>query len=161
NLAPAKRASCYCAAEIAAEIRQLRSEGHEVGLHGIDAWHDSSRGREELQEIRRITGAQELGVRMHWLYFDSKSPAVLEAVGVDYDWSVGYNEAVGYRAGTAQVYQPLGATRLLELPLHIMDTALFFPRRQNLLPSEARAAIGPIINHALRYGGVITVNWHD
>ena len=161
NLAPAKRASSYSAAEIAAEIRQLRSEGHEVGLHGIDAWHDSSKGRAELEEIRRIAGAQEVGVRMHWLYFDRKSPAVLESVGVDYDSSVGYNEAVGYRAGTAQVYQPLGATRLLELPLHIMDTALFFPRRQNLLPSEARTVVDPIIDNALRYGGVVTVNWHD
>ena len=161
NVAPAKRASCYSAADIADEIRQLRSEGHEVGLHGIDAWHDSSRGRQELEEIRRITGAQEVGVRMHWLYFDRESPAVLESVGVDYDSSVGYNDAVGYRAGTAQVYQPLGTTRLLELPLHIMDTALFFPRRQNLLASEARTVVEPIIDHALRYGGVVTVNWHD
>jgi hypothetical protein len=160
-LAPTRRASGYGAADIAAEARQLLSEGHEIGLHGIDAWHDSSKGREELEEIRRITGVHEVGVRMHWLYFDKRSPAVLEDVGVAYDSTVGYNEAVGYRAGTAQVYKPLQATQLLELPLHIMDTALFLSARQNLSLAEAGKLVDAIIDNAVRFGGVVTVNWHD
>ena len=44
-----------------------------------------------------------------------------------YDSTIGYNETVGYRAGTTQPYRPLAASRLLELPLHVMDTALFYP----------------------------------
>jgi peptidoglycan/xylan/chitin deacetylase (PgdA/CDA1 family) len=159
--APAQRASGYSANNIASEVRQLQSEGHEIGLHGIDAWHDSSKARAEVEEIRQITGTREVGVRMHWLYFDKQSPAVLEAAGVDYDSTVGYNEAVGYRAGTAQVYKPLEATKLLELPLHIMDTALFFPGRQNLSRAEAGKLVNAIIEHAVLLGGVVTVNWHD
>jgi len=81
--APAQRASGYSANNIASEVRQLQSEGHEIGLHGIDAWHDSSKARAEVEEIRQITGTREVGVRMHWLYFDKQSPAVLEAAGVD------------------------------------------------------------------------------
>jgi peptidoglycan/xylan/chitin deacetylase (PgdA/CDA1 family) len=159
--APAQRASGYSADDIALEVRQLQSEGHEIGLHGIDAWHDSSKARVEMQEIRQITGTREVGVRMHWLYFDKRSPAVLEAAGIDYDSTVGYNEAVGYRAGTAQVYKPLEAAKLLELPLHIMDTALFFPGRQNLSPAEASKIVAAIIEHAVLLGGVVTINWHD
>jgi hypothetical protein len=98
---------------------------------------------------------------MHWLYFDEQSPAILDRAGVDYDSSIGYNDAVGYRAGTAQVYKPLSAVELLELPLHIMDTALFLPGRQNLSTSEAKKLVGEIIANAVRFGGVITVNWHD
>jgi peptidoglycan/xylan/chitin deacetylase (PgdA/CDA1 family) len=159
--APSRRAAGYGAADIAAQIRNLMAAGCEIGLHGIDAWRDSSCGREELDEIRHITGAREVGVRMHWLYFDEQSPLNLESAGATYDSTVGYNETVGYRAGTTQAYKPLQATRLLELPLHVMDTALFYPGRLNLSPREARKQVSNIIGQVGQFGGSITVNWHD
>jgi peptidoglycan/xylan/chitin deacetylase (PgdA/CDA1 family) len=139
----------------------LEAAGCEIGLHGIDAWLDSSAGCEELEEIRRITGTREIGVRMHWLYFNEGSPATLEHAGADYDSTIGYNETVGYRAGTTQVYKPLGVRRLLELPLHVMDTALFYPTHLNLSPKDARRRVSSIIDNAVQHGGVVTVNWHD
>jgi hypothetical protein len=159
--APDSRAAGYGAEDISGKIRELMSVGYEIGLHGIDAWLDSSSGRAELEQIRQITGAQDIGVRMHWLYFGDQSAAALEQAGADYDSSVGYNETIGYRAGTTQVYQPLGAARLLELPLHIMDTALFFPARMALSPQEAMKRVARLIDNAVRFGGTITVNWHD
>jgi hypothetical protein len=159
--APSRRAARYGARDIADEIHRLVHAGCEVGVHGIDAWLDDARGREELAEISAITGASEVGVRMHWLYFSEKSPAILEQAGFSYDSTNGYNETVGYRAGTTQVFQPLGTTSLLELPLHVMDTALFFPRHLDLSPREARKAVGAIVDSALRLGGIVTVNWHD
>lgn len=159
--APSLRATQYGASDIAEELRRLLSRGHEIGLHGIDAWHDTSKGREELAEIRQVTGVQEIGVRMHWLYFNKESPSVLESLGVDYDSTVGYNDVIGYRAGTVQVYQPFGMVRLLELPLHIMDTALFSYHRQRLSAPEARKQVQAIIDNAIQLGGVITINWHD
>jgi hypothetical protein len=161
GLAPNRRASGYSAAEIAGQIQTLKSTGCEIGLHGIDAWLDSSKGSEELEEIRRITGTREIGVRMHWLYFNEKSPATLERAGADYDSSVGYNETVGYRAGTTQAYKPLEVSRLLELPLHVMDTALFYPAHLGLSPAEARKRVGIIVDNVVRLGGCVTVNWHD
>lgn len=159
--APSRRAAGYGAADIAAQIGNLIAAGCEIGLHGIDAWRDSSCGREELDEIRRITGVREVGVRMHWLYFDERSPLNLESAGATYDSTVGYNETVGYRAGTTQAYKPFEATRLLELPLHVMDTALFYPGRLNLSQREARKQVGNIIGQVRQFGGSITVNWHD
>ena len=159
--APARRAARYSAADIVGHIHALRSQGCEIGLHGIDAWIDSSKGREELEELRRITEMQDIGVRMHWLYGNKQSPVILEKAGANYDSTVGYNETVGYRAGTTQVYKPLEATRLLELPLHVMDTALFYPRHLSLSPSEARERVRHIIDNAGQLGGCITVNWHD
>jgi hypothetical protein len=159
--APKQRAARYSATDIATQIHTLRSAGCEIGLHGIDAWRDSAKGREELEEIRRITGQPNIGVRMHWLYFDQQSPVTLERAGADYDSTVGYNETIGYRAGTTQVYKPLEATRLLELPLHIMDTALFSPTRLALPPGEASKRVAAIIDSAVQYGGTVTVNWHD
>jgi hypothetical protein len=159
--APSARAARYGAADISGQIRNLISAGCEIGLHGIDSWLDSSAARDELEEIRRITGRQEIGVRMHWLYFDEQSPAKLERGGAEYDSTIGYNQTVGYRAGTTQVYKPLSATRLLELPLHIMDTALFFPGHLHLSFREAREKVDGLVANAAQFGGVVTVNWHD
>ncbi len=158
---PKKRATKYAAAEIASDLTQLRAAGREIGLHGIDAWRDSSTGREEIECISRLTGTTELGVRMHWLYFDEASPVALENAGFSYDSTSGYNGAVGYRAGTTQVFKPLQVSRMLELPLHVMDTALFFPSHMNLSPSKAKVVIHELIENAIRFGGVLTVNWHD
>jgi hypothetical protein len=98
---------------------------------------------------------------MHWLYFDELSPTTLEKAGADFDSSIGYNQTVGYRSGTTQVYKPLSATRLLELPLHVMDTALFYPTYLGLSLAEAGEQIQRIIDNAAQVGGVVTVNWHD
>ncbi|MCC6367107.1 MAG: hypothetical protein IT165_26615 [Bryobacterales bacterium] len=159
--APSRRAARYRAKDFAATVQTLMASGCEIGLHGIDAWLDASKGWAELEEIRQITGQSEVGVRMHWLYFRDRSPAALEQAGADYDSTVGYNETIGYRAGTTQVYKLLTAEKLLELPLHIMDTALFYPAYLNLSPQDARKRIGTILDNAVQFGGCVTVNWHD
>jgi hypothetical protein len=161
GIAPSFRASRYGADDISEKIRELKSAGCEIGVHGIDSWLDDSRARAELEEIGRITRPQSIGVRMHWLYFGDSSALALDQAGADYDSTVGYNETVGYRAGTSQAYKPLGVGRLLELPLHIMDTALFYPACLNLSPDEARERVSAIIDNAVQFGGVVTVNWHD
>ena len=159
--ARAIRAAGYRARDIADSILKLRTAGCEVGLHGIDAWIDSSSGREELDEIRRLTGDSEIGVRMHWLYYDQQSPTILESAGAAYDSTIGYNETVGYRAGTTQVYRPFDTNHLLELPLHVMDTALFYPSYLGLSERQAKTLVGRMVDDVFRLGGTMTINWHD
>jgi len=161
GVAPMRRAARYDATEIKGQIQQLLSAGREIALHGIDAWRDVAKGQAELETIRQLTGISETGVRMHWLFFDENSPGKLEEAGFSYDSTVGYNETVGYRAGTTQVFKPLGAARLLELPMHVMDTALFYSGYMNLSPKQGAAVAGDLINKASRFGGVLTINWHD
>jgi peptidoglycan/xylan/chitin deacetylase (PgdA/CDA1 family) len=155
------RAARYEIAEVGEQLEELIAAGCEIGLHGIDAWSDVAKGCAELEAIRKVTGESEIGVRMHWLYFDENSPARLEKAGFSYDSTVGYNETVGYRAGTTQAFQPLNADRLLELPMHVMDTALFYPAYMNLLPGQAKVILDRMIANVSRFGGVLTVNWHD
>ena len=156
-----KRATRYDVTDVQDQIKGLTSANCEIGCHGIDAWHDATKGRQELGAIRRATNCQNVGVRSHWLYFDRKSPAIMEAAGFSYDSSSGYNETVGYRAGTTQVFKPLETDQLLELPMHIMDTALFYPAHLNLSPNQARRLVSTLIDNSTRFGGVLTVNWHD
>jgi hypothetical protein len=159
--APGFRAARYDARDMAGTIGKITAAGCEVGLHGIDAWLDSSRGRQELEEIRRLTGASEIGVRMHWLYYDQQSPTALEQAEAAYDSTIGYNQTVGYRAGTVQAYKPFQAARLIELPLHVMDTALFYPAYLGLSPLQARTLLGRMGDNAVQFGGCFTINWHD
>jgi len=161
QLARQRRGAEYGVSDVSPQLRRLVSAGCEVGLHGIDAWTDSVAGKRELEEIRSVTGENDPGVRMHWLFFDEGSPLKLERAGAKYDSTVGYNETVGYRAGTHQVYKPLNTSELLELPLHIMDTALFYPSHLHLSPKEAGLMIQGIIDSAAKHGGCVTVNWHD
>jgi hypothetical protein len=157
----ARRASRYALTDIVDDLKKLLSANCEIAVHGIDAWRDSAKGRDERKQVQKITGTVEAGVRMHWLYFDSRAPATLEKAGFSYDSTVGYNETIGYRAGTTQVFKHADLDHLLELPLHIMDTALFYPSYMNLPNDQARTAMLPLIENVTRFGGVLTINWHD
>ncbi len=155
------RATRYDIDDVREQLKNLIHQGFEIGLHGIDAWHDVDKGKEEMSRIVKATGQERIGVRMHWLCFDRHSPKILDRVGFDYDSTFGYNEAIGYRAGTTQVFRPQGVSRLLELPLHIQDITLFYPKRMGLTSAKAWNLCNTVLNIAARFGGVVTVLWHE
>jgi hypothetical protein len=156
-----RRGVRYDVNDIREWIPVLKRQGCELAVHGIDAWADTEKGREELGRITSLTGEKKAGLRMHWLYFSEESPHLVEAAGFDYDSTCGFNDAVGFRAGTSQVFQPLGTSRLLELPLHVQDTAMFFPDRMHLKESQAWELVFGVERQCRQHGGVMTVLWHD
>jgi hypothetical protein len=158
--APKRRAAKYDVAGIREEVLELANNGCEVGLHGIDAWQSAQNGRAELHRMRDVTGQAEMGTRMHWLYWNESSPKTLEEAGFAYDSTFGYNDAVGFRAGTTQPFCPLSAERLLELPLNIQDSAMFYSDRMKLSETEALNACKKLIQCMSLSGGALTVNWH-
>jgi hypothetical protein len=156
----ARRGVRYQLCDIPAELKDATARGSELGLHGIDAWRSAEAGREEKLELTSITNQQATGVRMHWLYFSADAPRQLEAAGFAYDSTCGYNEAVGYRAGTSQVFRLPGTERFMELPLSIMDSALFAHDRMPLRREHALAVCRQIISQARMLGGTVVINWH-
>lgn len=158
--APSHRDAQYHLPDYAHTIHGLLQNGCEVGVHGLDAWHDVQKGRQELAAVQTETGQDQQGIRMHWLRFSHESPKVLREAGFFYDSSIGYNEAVGFRPGTAQVFRQPNQPALPELPLVVMDTALFYPDRMGLSEQQARAVCARLIDAVRRFGGVLTINWH-
>ena len=154
------RAVPYQMSEVGEEARRAAADGHEIAVHGIDAWKDPQAGRAELNQLTSLIGRETSGVRMHWLYFADESPARLEEAGFDYDSTWGYNEAVGYKAGTSQVFRLRGTRAFLELPLTIMDSAMFYSGRMNLSRDEAMKLCRQIFGHASQFGGALVINWH-
>ena len=98
---------------------------------------------------------------MHWLFFDSESARKLDEAGFFYDSTFGYSETVGYRAGTTQAFRPFGTKCLLELPLHVMDTALFYPSHLHLSAEQAMIRVNGMVEDVEQFGGALVVNWHD
>jgi len=156
-----RRAVAYGVDDIREDARQAQRRGSEVAVHAIDAWHDADAGAAELGQVTGVTGQATAGVRLHWLFFAAHSPRTLETAGYAYDSSCGYNDAVGYRAGTSQVFRHPDTQALLELPLSIMDSALFFPRRLALDRRQAWQQCRRIVANARRHGGTVVINWHD
>jgi hypothetical protein len=155
------RAAAYDLDDLSQSTEMLKAAGCEIGVHGIDAWHSVTKAREEWVRITETTGQPAIGIRMHWLLHDSNTVSVLEQSGYSYDSTTGYNETVGYRAGTSQVFRPFGAKKLLELPLHIQDGALFYSQKLDLSEQEAEKRCRVLIENASDFGGVLTVIWHD
>jgi hypothetical protein len=155
------RAVRYDVTEVQREAVAAAQRGSELALHGIDAWRNTQQALEEKRRITDVSNQNRCGVRMHWLYFDEQAPCALDAAGFDYDSTWGYNDAIGYRAGTLQAFRFPGTRNLLELPLAIMDSALFSGGRLALSPAEAVKLYGPMIRDASAFGGTLVINWHD
>lgn len=157
---PHWRAASYDVNEYRVLVNELKRERAEIGVHGIDAWQDSNLGAREGSILRSLCGEENVGIRMHWLYFSQESPKMLEEAGFDYDSTIGYNEANGFRSGTTQVFCLPGSSKLLELPLNVMDTALFYSGRMGLSEAEAMELCKNLIAALRSSGGVLTINWH-
>jgi len=153
------RAVRYQATDVKDEAQAAAERGSELAVHGIDAWRDAVAGRAERNQLASIVPGAA-GVRMHWLYWSNESPGHLEAAGYTYDSTWGYNDTIGYRAGTSQAFRLPGTTQLLELPLTIMDSALLASDRQALEPDHAVQLCRRLIAQARAWGGTLVINWH-
>ncbi len=160
GMVEAARAVPYGVGEIRDHATKANARGSELGVHGIDAWRDTEAGTAEMAEVTNVSGCSSAGIRMHWLYFDADTPRKLEAAGFDYDSTCGYNDAVGFRAGTSQVFRLPGTERLMELPLSIMDSALFSSGRMQLTSDQAMKLCRDVVANVERFGGAVVVNWH-
>ncbi|HLP16698.1 MAG TPA: hypothetical protein VK470_10595, partial [Bacteroidota bacterium] len=94
--APYNRTSFYDVGDHSEMLRLLESEGWEIGLHGINAYWDESSALEEKGKIEEILGHDNIGIRMHWLYYNHEQTwSLLSRVGFRYDATHGWNEKVG------------------------------------------------------------------
>lgn len=156
-----RRAAKYDVTDIQEMVKKLVKNRFEVGVHGIDAWHDTAAAREEKNRIAAMSEKKRVGIRVHWLCSDNETFQKLDEAGFTYDSTFGFNDAVGYRAGTSQVFKPIGVKNIFELPLHIQDTALFNPKHMSLTKTEAWQRCQDLIDKTSVNGGILTILWHD
>jgi len=109
-------------------IGEILGAGMTIGLHGSYYARDSGSYLVEKDRLEQVTGVGVICHRNHYLRFDSRRVcSQLEAAGIRYEFSVGFGERMGFRAGTARLYRMFDLMNgrpasLASVPLVYMDT---------------------------------------
>jgi hypothetical protein len=152
-------------------LQRIHARGHEIGLHpSFDSHLDPDRTRAEF--ARLLQAAEQHGIsqdgwggRQHYLRWENPVTwSNWEAAGLDYDSTLAYADAIGFRAGTCHEFpafhllerRPL---RLQERPLHVMDATLF--EYMKLAPDAAFETVAAVAGECRRYGGTLSLLWHN
>ncbi len=145
--------------------RMIQAAGGEIGLHGgYYRFNQAEAYRESRAALREALGVGPVGIRNHFLRFSGPETwAAQAAAGFQYDSTFGYSDRIGPREGRmfpfwAADSGPGREPGLLELPLTVMDVALFQePLRGAEAVETAWRAIAPVI----QAGGLVTLLWHN
>ena len=147
-------------------VETLVETGAEVGLHGSYlAAEDLDRLARERALLAQLDGPL-VGHRYHYLRVDPhRNLAPLVDIGFRYDTSLGFPDALGFRAGIAHPFRPWDVERdrpadLVEVPLAVMDATLAEERYEGLSADAAKARILPLLDWAAEHGGGFSILWH-
>ena len=148
-------------------VETLQEADAEVGLHGsYSAADDAERIAREKERLEKLSGAVQ-GQRYHYLRVDPhRNLGALEAAGFAYDSSLGFGDAVGFRAGIAHPFRPWDFERnaprgLVEVPLAAMDVTLSAERYLHLSVEAAERRLMALLDWAAENGGGFAVLWHS
>ena len=138
----------------------------EVGLHGSYlAAEEAPRLKIERDRLEELAGPVG-GQRYHYLRVDpTANLAAIADLGFDYDTSLGFADAPGFRAGITQPFRPWNwegdrPFEFLEIPLAVMDVTLAESRYLGLSPAGAEKLLDRIVDFAARRGGGFSILWH-
>jgi peptidoglycan/xylan/chitin deacetylase (PgdA/CDA1 family) len=147
-------------------VETLLEAGAEVGLHGSYlAADDLERLARERVLLAQLDGPL-LGQRYHYLRVDPhRNLAPLAGIGFRYDTSLGFPDALGFRAGVAHPFRPWDFERdrpadLVEIPLAVMDATLAEERYGGLSAAEAKPRVLALLDWAADHGGGFSILWH-
>jgi hypothetical protein len=147
-------------------VETLVETGAEVGLHGSYlAAEDLDRLARERALLAQLDGPL-VGHRYHYLRVDPHRNLVpLVNVGFRYDTSLGFPDALGFRAGIAHPFRPWDLERnrpadLVEVPLAVMDATLAEERYEGLSAEAAKTRIFSLLDWAAENGAGFSILWH-
>jgi len=140
-------------------IKRLNSEGWEIGLHGsYESYKNKDLLKKEKGDLEKILGHQVYGIRQHYLNLDIPITwEIQEELGFKYDSSFGFRDRIGFKENRYFPFHLVDSS-FLEIPLSIMDTALFsrYNSLMNIWEECER-----IVEIAERKGAVLSLSWHQ
>lgn len=139
---------------------------HPTGIHpSFNAGTDLPGIRKEIKRLDSILGQPTRLCRFHYLRirFPGSYKNLAEA-GIIEDYSMGYSDEPGFRAGISRpfrFYNPVDdqSSDLIIIPFGFMD-AMFCNEKKND-PEKAQEIIGDLIMETRRAGGIFTSIWHN
>lgn len=146
-------------------IRNLNQRIH-IGIHPSYASNNSERKLElEIQRLNQILGEETKESRQHFLKLNLPStPRKLVRYGIKTDFSMGFADEIGFRAGTAHPFQYFDLTlnqklEILTVPFFYMDGT--FNDYLKTSPEAAIIEINALIHEIEKYGGAASFIWHN
>lgn len=146
-------------------LDEVKGRGFEIGIHiSYLAAENRDLMKEELSYLKKVAGREILGGSLHYLRLQvNRTWEYLSDIGLTYDTSMGYNEALGFRAGWAHPYLPYSfdqkrALPILSLPLVIMDGVLFDTERLSI--HEATSYCLKLLEEVKLRKGMAVILWH-
>ena len=142
------------------------AETYKVGLHpSFKASAGSPVLGTELGRLESILRKKIICSRFHFLKIVMpKSYRNLSAAGITEDFSMGYQDEPGFRAGIARPFTFYDVsedriTRLRIFPFQVMDVTLSGYKK--LKADAAKRAIGNMISQTKKVGGLFISIWHN
>ena len=139
---------------------------YKTGLHpSFYAAGSFSLINSEASRLKLILEEDILLSRFHYIrLFMPKSYHDLQKSGITEDYSMGYPDEPGFRAGIARPYYFYDVmsdqlTNLKIFPFQVMDVTLYNYR--NLDPEASREVISELINETRKVGGLFISIWHN
>jgi hypothetical protein len=154
-------------------MKDIAARGHEIGLHpSYGSFERPELVAEEFAALR--TATDEAGVvqvrwggRQHYLRWRAPDTwRAWDAAGLDYDSSVGFADAVGFRCGVCYEFPVFDLRerrqlRLQERPLVAMEVSLLSPAYAGLSYPAALDAIRELVDECRHYKGDFVLLWHN
>lgn len=146
-------------------IREI-SAHHHAGLHpSYKSAGKPDKLRSEVERMKIITGTQVIRSRFHYLKLKfPESYSALISMGICEDFSMGYHDEPGFRAGISRPFyfyniKTESATDLKVFPFQVMDATLFTYKK--LDPKASADLISMLMTEVKRAGGTFMSIWHN
>lgn len=150
------------------KLIQQTKEKYNVGIHPSFASGQKKgmkRIKKEKKRLDDITGENTVESRQHFLLLKfPKTFRRLIKAGIAKDYTMGYSEQTGFRAGICTPYyfydlKKEETTNLLVVPFQVMDGTL--RHYLQLPPEEAFAEIKKLMQEVKNVGGTFVSIWHN
>lgn len=147
------------------KIKQIAAVA-EIGIHASSlTQHHVQQLELEIQRLETIVGYRPNSNRQHFLLMNLPTTYQnLIKAGITHDYTMGYAEQTGFRAGTARSFKWFDlykneVTTLTIHPFAYMDGTLL--EYLKLTPSEAKERIQELYKEVQKYGGTFSFLWHN
>jgi peptidoglycan/xylan/chitin deacetylase (PgdA/CDA1 family) len=151
-------------AKLATKLKELLDGGWEIGLHGsFDSYKHFELMKREKEVLESVIGQPVKKARQHWLRFTEDTLRIQEAIGIEEDSTLGFNELPGFRSGIASAYYPYDfeqqcAFKIKEVPLVLMDSMLF---DYSATDEPDFSLVSDILNQVVDFSGNVSIDWHQ
>lgn len=142
------------------------AERRQTGIHpSFESMNRHELFRQEADRLTEIVGRQTSRSRQHWLRFRLPGTyRALQLAGITQEYSMGYADAIGWRAGTNRAFYWYDLEREKTTGLRIHPFAAMDVTLKNYLKlsaDEARTQVQGLADGIAEYGGEFQLLWHN